>query len=61
MDYGIKISRTDINTFNSTKVLGTSTTSSKGNAHILLTLAIPYLNGAYDQLERYELAALRLG
>ncbi len=56
MDYGVKISQQDVDVIS--KIKKQSDTVSPGNkAHILLTLAIPYLNGAYEQIKRYEAAA----
>ena len=60
MDYGVKISQQDVDIVSKIKTTTSSAASSNSKAHILLTLAIPYLNGAYDQIERYELAASKL-
>lgn len=59
MDYGIKVSKQDIDVISKIK-RRSKAVSSKKNVHILLTLAIPYLNGAYEQIARYEAAASQL-
>ncbi len=56
MDYGVKISQNDADVIGKIKNQP-DVVSPENKAHILLTLAIPYLNGAYTQVERYEAAA----
>lgn len=59
MNYGIKISQQDVDLMTNIKN-EPRTTSLQNNAHILLSLAVPYLNGAYEQVKRYEIAASQL-
>lgn len=54
MDYGIKVFN-NTNEKQAKEMLGP-----QENAHILLVLAVPYLKGAYEQLDRYELATSHL-
>lgn len=56
MDYGVKISQHDVDVMSNIKN-EPKAVSLEGKAHILLSLAIPYLNGAYEQITRYEATA----
>lgn len=59
MDYGVKISQQDVDVMSKIKKEAEAV-SLESKAHILLSLAIPYLNGAYEQVTRYETAAAQL-
>jgi exonuclease VII large subunit len=60
MDYGIKISKQGSNVLDNDKEHSPQASTLPVLPHLLMHLAVPYLEGAKKQLERYQIAALTL-
>lgn len=59
MNYGIKVYKKDIESLKNQNK-DSRIVYNKENAHILITLALPYLRGARLQIDRYQKACLSL-
>lgn len=60
MDQGIKVSKRGFNVLNIDKSRTKNFQEKRILPHLLYALALPYLNGAKKQAERYQIAALSL-